>query len=240
MKAAVGWIPGGSGVNAEKRSVIERYCLEHDMVLEWLDGCGTIGEVAFGDWLTGRKVDAVVVADSEDVSVSVYEYYAYVSVLNRRHSNLIAVNNVFAKRKFWRMASEILEYFIEEQCRIELENKPIRKPHDRADKIARGQYIGGNAPMGYKVVDGRLVINPEEVPVVLMVIDRKRSGKTMLSTVDALNQNGYKTRKGGKFVISTVQSIWNNEMFYRGYYRYSRSGKDGEWVPGQHEAILKD
>ena len=47
---------------------------------------------------------------------------------------------------------------------------------------------------------------------------------------------GVWAQNGKPFVISTVQSIWNNEKTYRGYYRY---GKDGEWVEGQHEPILK-
>lgn len=58
----------------------------------------------------------------------------------------------------------------------------------------------------------------------------------MLGTMNALNAAGYKTRNGKPFVISTVQSIWNNERTYRGEYRY---GKNGEWVKGQHEPILK-
>jgi hypothetical protein len=81
-----------------------------------------------------------------------------------------------------------------------------------------------------------LVINPDEVPVVEFIFERKFAGYTMLSTVDALNEGGYRTRSGKPFVISTVQSIWNNEPTYRGMYKY---GKDGEWVQGEHEPILK-
>jgi len=236
MKRVAGYIPGGA--DAEKRSVIEEYCLKNDMAVEWIESRDGFGEIAFGDWMTGRKVNAVIVADSSDVSEDFYEYHAYGCILKRRHSELIAVRELFGKR--YAVPEAVIRTFVDKLCEVELKNKPIRKPHDRTDKAARGQYIGGNAPMGYKVQDGRLVINPDEVSVVLMVMDRKHSGKTMLSTVDALNQGGYRTRKGGKFVISTVQSIWNNEMFYRGYYRYSKSGGNGEWVKGEHEPILKD
>lgn len=91
--------------------------------------------------------------------------------------------------------------------------------------------------MGYKVENGRLVINEEEAKVVRFIFDRKKQGKTMMSTVEALNDNGFRTRKGNKFVISTVQSIWHNEQTYRGMYKY---GPNGKWVRGQHEPILKD
>ena len=91
--------------------------------------------------------------------------------------------------------------------------------------------------MGYRVENGELVINEEEAAVVRFIFERKRSGCTMLSTVDALNKGGYRTRNGKEFVISTVQSIWNNEKMYCGWYKY---GKDGEWVKGLHEPIIEE
>ena len=220
---------------ASQRKVIEEYCAGHEMIImEWIGEDGeSFGEVAFGDWLIGRKVDAVVVADSEYVSGSVYEFYAYKAVLKRRHSDLVAVNSGYAGYSLY---TKLFDELVDTICRVEMENAPLKRPHDRIDKAARGTYIGGRAPMGYKVVNGKLEVNPDEVPVVLFILDRKRTGKSKLGTVDALNSAGYRNRSGKEFVISTVQSIWNNEMFYKGYYRY---GKDGEWVKGQHEAIVK-
>lgn len=237
MKKAAGYIRNSKKkTDIEKqKAVIRAYCEKEDLVItDWIGNeSETFGDIAYGDWLNGRKVDAVVAADSADVSENVYEFYAYKSVLKRRHSDLVAVNSRFAGYKLYQ---KLFDELIDTMCRIEMENAPLKKPHDRMDKAARGAYIGGNPPMGYKVEDGKLVVNKEEVPVVLLIMERKREGRTMLGTVEELNAKGYKTRKGNPFVISTVQGIWKNEMFYKGYYRY---GKDGEWVQGQHEAILK-
>lgn len=238
MKRVVGYLRKGvRGANKrEQKREIELYCDGEGVdIIDWIEG-DSFGEIAFGDWLSGRKVDAVVVADSDYVSDDMYEFYAYKGILKRRHSDLIAVRDRWAK-DIYKVHDTVIRRFIDVMCRIELENKPLKRPNDRMDKAARGAYIGGNVPMGYKAENGRLVVNPDEVPVVLLVMERKHAGKTMLSTVDVLNQNGYKTRRGKPFVISTVQSIWHNEEFYRGFYRYS---KDSEWVKGQHEAILKD
>lgn len=90
--------------------------------------------------------------------------------------------------------------------------------------------------MGYRVENGALVINEEEAKVVRYIFDRKHSGKTMLSTVDALNADGMRTRNGKPFVISTVQSIWNNERMYWGWYRYGKEHM--KWIRGQQEPIL--
>ena len=235
MKRVIGYIGREKGVTgeAEQKEVIKGYCEANDMqITDWKD-CG-IGEIAYGNWMHGMKYDAVVVADSLYVSDDIYEFYAYKSVLRRRHSDLIAVNSRFKGNELYRT---ILDQLIDTICRIELENEPLKKVNDRTDKVARGAYIGGRAPMGYKTVNGQLEVNPDEVGAVRFIIDRKRQGKTMLGTVEALNAEGYRTRAGKEFVISTVQSVWNNEMFYKGYRRF---GKNGEWVKGQHEAIVSE
>lgn len=222
------------------RKAIEAWCAEHEMtVTEWLDGkCGSIGEVAYGNWMNGRKVDAVVVPNAAVVDRDLYEFYAYKAVLKRRHSDLVIASDV-EKDAFpgYGMVIKMLDELIDAMCRVDIANKPLKTNNGRIDKAARGAYIGGRTPYGYKVQDGKLVVNPDEVPVVLFIMEQKHAGRTKIRTVDALNHGGYRTRNGKPFVISTVQSIWNNEMFYKGYYRY---GKDGEWVAGQHEAILKE
>jgi len=226
-------------LDADKRKeAVVDYCRNHEMeVIGWIDPAEYVdmGKVAYGSLLNGRKVDAIVIPDVSVASGNVYEFYAYKAVLKRRHSDLVVATDevVFPGHGLY---LKLFDELIDTMCRIDVENDPIRTNYGRIDKAVRGAYIGGRAPMGYKVEDGRLVLNAAEVPVVEFIFDRKRTGKTMLGTVGELNAKGYRTRNGKTFVISTVQSIWNNEMFYRGYYRY---GKDGEWVPGQHEAILK-
>ena len=90
--------------------------------------------------------------------------------------------------------------------------------------------------MGYKVQNGQLVINEEEVPVVKRIFELRDSGVVLLDIVDILKEEGYTGRNGGKIALSTVQSIVNNRKTYEGYYHY---GPEGEWVKGQHEAILE-
>ncbi len=90
--------------------------------------------------------------------------------------------------------------------------------------------------MGYKVENKQLVINWNEAHAVLRAFELRDAGTVLLDIVDILNKEGYRTRNGKPFVISTVQSILNNRKTYEGYYRY---GKSDEWVEGQHEALLK-
>lgn len=130
----------------------------------------------------------------------------------------------------------MLEAFTLCVAEMERENINRRTTGGRKIKASKGGYSGGRAPMGYKVQNGELVINEEEAKVVRRIFELRDKGVVLLEIVDTLNAEGYVTRAGKKFLISTVQSIVNNRKTYEGYYHY---GKDGEWVQGVHEPILK-
>lgn len=240
MKRVAGYL--GDGIRKNRvgpvRKTMEAWCAEHEMtVTEWLDGkCGSLGEVCYGNWLNGRKVDAVVIPEYAVKGMDVFRFYAYKAVLKRRHSDLVIASdeNMFAG---YRLYTKLFDDLIDTMCAVDVENQPLKTTNGRIDKAARGAYIGGRTPYGYKVEDGKLVVNPDEVPVVELILAEKRLGRTKKGTVEKLNAMGFRTRAGKEFVISTVQSVWNNEMFYKGYYRY---GKDGDWVKGQHESIVKE
>ena len=235
MRKAVGYIRKGrkDSENAQKEA-IQAYCEREDLeVTEWLTG-DDFGKVAYGNWMGHRKIDAVVAATPQDVSESVFEYWAYRCKLGLRNSDLLAAK--WQDYAGYAIYTNVMATLVKEICRKELEHEPVRVSTGRIRKAAKGGYIGGNAPMGYRVVDGRLMVNAEEARVVKFIMTEKHAGRTKLGTVEKLNAAGYKTRRGGKFQISTVQSIWNNEQFYRGYYLVKDTG---EWVKGQHEAILK-
>ena len=225
-----------------QRQTIQEYCDKNGYyIMKWFVDEGESGayervgfdEIVYGE-VANPPYEAVVVAKSDRVARDINVYYYYKMLLKKKDVKMISIAEDFGQ--FGAFAS-ILEAFTICVAELERENINKRTSGGRKVKAARGGYSGGKAPMGYKVENKQLVINPEEVPVVEFIFERKFAGKTMLSTVDALNEAGYKTRNGKPFVISTVQSIWNNEPTYRGMYKY---GKDGEWVKGEHEPILKE
>lgn len=238
MDKAIGWIrrTGNKLDEADQQVKIEEYCRKNLLELADVLETADFREVAYGTgWTRNRIIKAVVVARAIDVSEDYCEFEAYKLKLRLRNSDLVAADG--RKYSGYSLYDTLLDGVFGAFCKMEVMNDPVRNNVRRRKKMAEGGYIGGNAPMGYRVVNGALVTNPDEVPVVKFIMERKHSGKTMMGTVEALNAAGYKTRRGRPFVISTVQSIWNNEQFYRGYTKY---GKDGEWVKGQHAAILKD
>lgn len=224
-----------------QRKIIEEYCAKNELVIvRWFTDEGESGayerpgfdEIVYGD-VANPPYEAIVVAKSDRVARDINVYYYYKMMLKKKDVELLSVAEDFGQ---FGVFADMLEAFTLCVAKMERENINKRTSGGRKIKAAKGGYAGGRAPMGYKVFGGQLVINPEEAEVVKFIFKHKKNGNSMLGTVKALNEAGYKTRNGKEFVISTVQSIWNNEQTYRGMYRYG----DGEWVNGQHEAILKD
>ena len=225
-----------------QRAAIEDYCRKNDMtIVRWISDEGESGakerpgfdEIVYGE-VSNPPYQAVVVAKTDRVARDINVYYYYKMMLTKKDIKLISIAEDFGQ---FGVFSSMLEAFTICCAQMERENITKRTSSGRAQKAKQGGYAGGSAPMGYKVVDHKLVINEEEAEVVRFIFKNKAEGNSMRGTVSALNSAGYKTRNGKPFVISTVQSIWNNEKTYRGYYKY---GKDGEWVKGQHEPILNE
>ena len=229
------------GIDSQKE-IIMQYCAAHDMqISEWFIDEGESGvsesrpaldALLFGE-IKNPPVKAVIVAKSDRIAREIKLYFYYMMLLEKKGIHLIsATEEVVNDDTGLGNVYKSLMLFVAEQ---ERKNITRRTSGGRAVKARTGGYSGGRAPMGYSVQNGKLVINEEEAKVVRFIFDRKLSGCTMLSTVSALNDAGFKTRNGKPFVISTVQGIWNNERMYRGEYKYGNN----EWVKGQHEPILK-
>lgn len=228
------------GLEAQRSQIID-YCTRNGHeIISWIADEGETGakeRPGFDNIIYGETynppVEAVIVAKSDRVARDINVYYYYKMMLKKKDINLISVAEDFGQMGVF---ASMLEAFTICVAEMERENITKRTTGGRKIKASKGGYSGGQAPMGYKVENGKLVINEEEAKAVRFIFDRKRQGKTMISTVDALNDAGFTTRRGKPFVISTVQSIWNNERTYRGEYKYG----DGDWVQGEHEPILKD
>lgn len=227
------------GLEVQKQQ-IEEYASAHDMtIVKWFRDEGESGakerpgfdEIIYGD-VANPPYEAVIVAKSDRVARDINVYYYYKMMLLKKDVKLISISEDF---EAFGVFAPMLEAFT--LCVADMERNNINKRTSAGRKVkaAQGGYSGGRAPMGYKVQDKMLVVNPEEAPTVLRVFELRESGSVMTEIVDTLNKEGFKTRNGKPFVISTVQSILNNRKTYEGYYRY---GKNGEWVKGQHKPLL--
>ena len=220
---------------------IQDYAEKHDMtIVEWFKDEGESGakerpgfdEIIYGE-IGNPPYEAVIVAKSDRVARDINVYYYYKMMLMKKNIKLISIAEDFGQ---FGVFANMLEAFTLCVAEMERENINKRTSAGRKVKAEKGGYSGGRAPMGYKVQDGRLIIDPEESAVVKRIFELRDANVPMLTIVETLNNEGFKTRNGGLFVISTIQGILNNRKTYEGYYHYGKN-KD-EWVKGVHEPIL--
>lgn len=114
---------------------------------------------------------------------------------------------------------------------------------DLSQKITRGMResalkchsIGGHVPLGYKIEDHKLVINPATAHIVREAFELYANGETVADICRMFNTKGYRTAKGVEFNRNSFKSMFRNKR-YIGVYTY----KDIEMEGGVPAIIDKE
>ena len=93
-------------------------------------------------------------------------------------------------------------------------------------KAGKGQWITGNPPMGYKLINKKLVIDEEKAPIIRGVFNDFLEGHSLCS-ISAKNNFTWGSRR--------VKRILTNPV-YKGYIRYGNRSSDGK--KGKKEPFL--
>ena len=178
-------------------------------------------------------IEAVIVFKNDRVARDTKLYFYYFYTLEKRNIKLLSTEEHFSEGDDFANIYRSLLMFVAEQ---ERKNIAVRTGRGRSLKAQCGGYSGGRVPYGYNVSDGVLVVNPDEAPIVLRIFEEKEKGTPMLAISDILDEEGYRTRKGRRFQVSTIKSVLSNRPFYEGMYRYGKM----DWVQGVHQPLLKE
>lgn len=114
---------------------------------------------------------------------------------------------------------------------------------DLSQKITRGMResalkchsIGGHVPLGYKIEDHKLVIDPTTAPVVRKAFELYAQGWTVADICREFNTRGYRTAKNVEFNRNSFKSMFKNKR-YIGIYTY----KDMEIEDGVPAIVDKE
>ena len=144
---------------------------------------------------------------------------------------------------------------------IERENIRTQSQAGRKQKAREGGWNGGPAPLGYRIENGRLVVDEDEARLVRLVFEKyARTNMGYSGVAKWLNANGYRrnVRQNGKYPVFTdfaVKSILDNPVYIGkvvyGRYRMekvqgrrneSRRVKQDQYetYDGGHEALVSD
>lgn len=120
----------------------------------------------------------------------------------------------------------ILEALLEgmaEYYSLELSQKITRGMRESAIK---GNCLGGQIPLGYKIENKKYVIDPLTAPLVVEAFARYGDGETAASICSDFNARGYRTASGTLFNRSSFKNIFRNEK-YIGVYKYKEMRQEG-------------
>lgn len=120
----------------------------------------------------------------------------------------------------------ILEALLEgmaEYYSLELSQKITRGMRESAIK---GNCLGGQIPLGYKIENKKYVIDPLTAPLVKEAFSRYGDGETAASICADFNARGYRTASGAEFNKSSFKNIFRNEK-YIGVYKYKEMRREG-------------
>lgn len=187
------------------------------------------------------KVDVIVVYKVDRLTRSLADFAKIVEVLDKRGACFVSVTQAFnTTTSMGRLTLNVLLSFA--QFEREVTGERIR------DKIAaskrKGMWMGGPVPLGYRVEQRKLVVDPAEAVTVQHIFRRYLELGSISALVDDLARTGYRTRERvmasgrvlGKVCFGRGPlGIMLQNPAYIGMVRHKGLVHDGE-----HEAIIDD
>lgn len=185
------------------------------------------------------KFDCIVVYKLDRLSRSVIDFHELDKKLNALNVSIVSVTqNLDTSTSIGRLLRNILIDF----ANFEREMIVERSMESKYRLAKKGQWLGGRSPFGYKIINKKLIINPENAEIVKRIYKDYINGYTMRQLVSKY-----------RIDIASIGVILRNPV-YTGYIGYSKTnqvkGRTGkmykqrkpvsEWIlaEGQHEAII--
>ncbi|HEY1631856.1 MAG TPA: recombinase family protein [Rhizomicrobium sp.] len=185
------------------------------------------------------KVDVIVVYKIDRLSRSLMDFAKLVEAFDRKSVTFVSVTQSFnTTNSMGRLTLNVLLSFA--QFEREVTGERIRDKFAASKK--KGIWMGGNPPLGYDVLNRKLVVNPAEAKTVRLIFQHYLDlGCVRLLRADLAARNVVSKRRifesgqnrGGKSMgRSALYCILNNRAYI------GETTHKGASYPGEHEAIV--
>jgi DNA invertase Pin-like site-specific DNA recombinase len=179
--------------------------------------------------IEAERIDVVVVYKIDRLSRSLMDFAKLVEIFDRHDVTFVSVTQSFnTTTSMGRLTLNILLSFA--QFEREVIGERIRDKF--AASRARGMWMGGKVPLGYRVVDRKLVVDGAEAAVVhrIFVGFAELGSGTKLTQV--LRVENVTTKSGKPINKGDIYKVLNNRT-YVGEVQHK-----GQIYPGEHDAII--
>jgi hypothetical protein len=200
-------------------------------VIESSKGKSELKKIIDGVDSRTRDVGTLIVADVKVIASNYRELFYYKYAFKKVGLDL----DFITQGKFdWAendMVEELISY---------LETKGI---FDSPTKSTRTKDLNeprfgkpGFSIFGYTRASDKMIIDEKESEVVKFIFAERNKGSKLMKIRQALSEKNIKTRRGHDFATSSILFILRDQKIYEGYIQ----NKLGEWVKGNHPAILEE
>ncbi|WP_281708786.1 recombinase family protein [Phaeobacter italicus] len=175
-------------------------------------------------------IDVVVVYKIDRLSRSLMDFSKLVEVFDRNGVTFVSVTQSFnTTTSMGRLTLNILLSFAQFEREVTAERIRDKVKASRM----KGMWMGGYVPLGYDVVDRKLVVNQEEAAKVRKLFERFVAIGSATILARELRRDGMRTKQGTLIDKGYIYRLLNNRV-YRG-----EAVHKGTAYPGEHEAIIE-
>ena len=222
----------------EQLDRLRKYCEAHDwkLIKEYADpgySGGSLDRPSIQQLIKDvkeRKISKVLVYKLDRLSRSQKDtLYLIEDVFLKNGTDFISMTENFdTSTPFGKAMIGILSVF----AQLEREQIKERMMMGKAGRAKDGRWMGSHkVPIGYRYIDGELVVDPYEAEIVKTIFNRYDAGDGTIAIQNLLAKQGLRSSYG-EIVRPTIYFILHNPV-YIGMINYS-----GNVYPGLHEPII--
>ena len=180
------------------------------------------------------RIDIIVVYKIDRLTRSLMDFSSIIELLDNTQSSFVSVTQQFnTTSSMGRLTLNVLLSFA--QFEREITGERIR------DKIGamrkKGKWTGGSRPLGYDIVDKKLVINEQEAQLVRLIFQRYLDLGSISEVAEEFKAKGIVNPK------ASSPTPFRNKTLYEILHRSAYAGMveyKGKQFEGEHEAIISE
>lgn len=235
----------GYGLKAQEEAII-KYCKENNLELinifkdKGISGAKTTQDEAgvdregLNDLLSSlnKDINRIVVLNtsrlwrSDTVKVLIHRE------LKKTNSDVISIEQPTYSIYFKDPNDFLINGMMELLDQYDRMSIALKLARGRKTKAKGGDKGCGNAPIGYKWDNAKIIIDYNKSQIVKEIFSLAIKGLSSQKIADTINAKGYTTDRGNKFSKQAVHLILTND-FYTGVITHGNIKKDGN-----HEALI--